>query len=44
LRNFRKNAEKLDGAARLDPSRYVEVRIAHGAGDVRDIDVRSHGS
>jgi tRNA threonylcarbamoyladenosine biosynthesis protein TsaE len=37
-------AEKLDGAARLDPSRYVEVRIAHGAGDVRDIDVRSHGS
>ena len=37
-------AEKLDRAARLEPSRYVEVRIAHGDGDARDIDVTSYGS
>jgi tRNA threonylcarbamoyladenosine biosynthesis protein TsaE len=31
-------AEKLD--ARLTPSRYVEVRIAHGEGDARTIQLR----
>lgn len=33
-------AEKLDGGARLKPSRYVEVRIAHDAADNRRITVR----
>ena len=33
-------AEKLDGEARLEPSEYVEVRIAHEEADVRRITVR----
>ena len=33
-------AEKLDGEARLKPSQYVEVRIAHEEADVRRITVR----
>jgi tRNA threonylcarbamoyl adenosine modification protein YjeE len=31
-------AEKLTGDARLTPSRYI-VRIQHGAGDVRTIEI-----
>ncbi|HJZ73562.1 MAG TPA: tRNA (adenosine(37)-N6)-threonylcarbamoyltransferase complex ATPase subunit type 1 TsaE [Vicinamibacterales bacterium] len=32
-------AEKLNGDARLMPSRYVEVRIGHGEGDARTVAV-----
>ena len=35
-------AEKLD--ARLKPSRHVDVRIAHGDGDARIVDVTPTGS
>lgn len=35
-------AEKLD--ARLKPSRYVSVRIAHGDGDRREIEITPNGS
>jgi tRNA threonylcarbamoyladenosine biosynthesis protein TsaE len=33
-------AEKLDADARLKPSRYIGVRLEHGEGDVREIEIR----
>jgi len=32
-------AEKLDMAARVKPSRYIAVRLAHGDGDTRTIEI-----